>query len=70
MKNLAVLFILLLVAGLVYLTTDASRQLTSLDTVEAIHCDKARGRVVGSDLYLTKPFTREELLLAVKQHAA
>lgn len=31
--------------------------------------DKARGRVVGSDLYLTKPFTREELLLAVKQHA-
>ena len=32
--------------------------------------DKARGRVVGSDLYLTKPFTREELLLAVKQHAA
>lgn len=32
--------------------------------------DKARGRVVGSDLYLTKPFTREELLSAVKQHAA
>jgi twitching motility two-component system response regulator PilG len=32
--------------------------------------DKARGRVVGSDLYLTKPFTREELLNAVQQHAA
>jgi len=32
--------------------------------------DKARGRVVGSDLYLTKPFTREELLSAVKQHAS
>lgn len=31
--------------------------------------DKARGRVVGSDEYLTKPFTREELLDAVKQHA-
>jgi len=31
--------------------------------------DKARGRVVGSDQYLTKPFTREELLGAVKQHA-
>jgi twitching motility two-component system response regulator PilG len=31
--------------------------------------DKARGRVVGSDQYLTKPFTREELLDAVKQHA-
>ena len=30
--------------------------------------DKARGRVVGSDLYLTKPFTREELLSAVEQH--
>lgn len=32
--------------------------------------DKARGRVVGSDQYLTKPFTREELLGAVKQHAS
>ncbi len=31
--------------------------------------DKARGRIVGSDLYLTKPFTREELLSAVRQHA-
>ena len=32
--------------------------------------DMARGRVVGSDQYLTKPFTREELLDAVKQHSA
>jgi twitching motility two-component system response regulator PilG len=32
--------------------------------------DMARGRVVDSDQYLTKPFTREELLGAVKQHAA
>jgi len=31
--------------------------------------DKARGRVVGSDQYLTKPFTRDELLSAVRQHA-
>ncbi len=31
--------------------------------------DQARGRVVGSDLYLTKPFTKEELLAAVQQHA-
>lgn len=31
--------------------------------------DKARGRVVGSDLYLIKPFTRDELLNAVSQHA-
>jgi len=32
--------------------------------------DQARGRVVGSDLYLTKPFTKDELLAAVQQHAA
>ncbi len=32
--------------------------------------DMARGRVVGSDQYLTKPFTRDELLSAVKQHAS
>ncbi len=30
--------------------------------------DKARGRVVGSDLYLTKPFTRDELMSAIQQH--
>jgi twitching motility two-component system response regulator PilG len=30
--------------------------------------DKARGRVVGSEQYLTKPFTREELLDAIKRH--
>ena len=30
--------------------------------------DKARGRIVGSDQYLTKPFTKEELLGAIKQH--
>jgi twitching motility two-component system response regulator PilG len=32
--------------------------------------DRARGRVVGSDHYITKPFTREELLAAIEQHAA
>jgi len=31
--------------------------------------DKARGRIVGSDQYLTKPFTKEELLGAVKEHS-
>ncbi len=31
--------------------------------------DRARGRIVGSDQYLTKPFTREELLGAIKNHA-
>ncbi|MDN5873826.1 MAG: response regulator [Sinobacteraceae bacterium] len=30
--------------------------------------DRARGRVVGCDEYLTKPFTRDELLSAVRQH--
>ncbi|MFP4207815.1 MAG: PleD family two-component system response regulator [Wenzhouxiangella sp.] len=28
--------------------------------------DKARGRIVGSDHYLTKPFTRDELLKTVR----
>ncbi|MDE1898009.1 MAG: response regulator [Xanthomonadaceae bacterium] len=30
--------------------------------------DKARGRICGSDQYLTKPFTREELLGAIRRH--
>lgn len=30
--------------------------------------DRARGRIVGSDHYLTKPFTREELVAAVQAH--
>ena len=30
--------------------------------------DRARGRIVGSELYLTKPFTRDELLGAIEQH--
>ena len=29
--------------------------------------DKARGRMVGSEEYLTKPFTKEQLLRAVEQ---
>ena len=32
--------------------------------------DKARGRIVGSDQYLTKPFTRDELLAAVRKFTA
>lgn len=31
--------------------------------------DKARGRIVGSDYYLTKPFTKTELLEAVESFA-
>jgi len=30
--------------------------------------DRARGRIVGSDQYLTKPFTKEELLGAIREH--
>ena len=30
--------------------------------------DKARGRIVGAEQYLTKPFTREELLGAIRKH--
>jgi twitching motility two-component system response regulator PilG len=30
--------------------------------------DRARGRIVGSEQYLTKPFTKDELLGAIKRH--
>ena len=32
--------------------------------------DKARGRVVGAEQYLTKPFTRDELLGAIHHHVS
>ena len=32
--------------------------------------DRARGRMVGSDEYLTKPFTKDSLLKTVAAHAA
>jgi len=32
--------------------------------------DRARGRIVGSEQYLTKPFTKDELLGAIRRHAA
>ena len=32
--------------------------------------DRARGRMVGSDEYLTKPFTKDSLLKTVATHAA
>ncbi len=31
--------------------------------------DRARGRMVGSDEYLTKPFSKDSLLKAVAEHA-
>ena len=30
--------------------------------------DKAKGRIVGSEEYLTKPFTREELLSTIRRY--
>ncbi len=30
--------------------------------------DRARGRIAGSERYLTKPFTKEELLGAIKEY--
>jgi len=30
--------------------------------------DKARGRIAGSDQFLTKPFSKEELLEAIRAH--
>jgi len=30
--------------------------------------DRARGKIVGSQQYLTKPFTKDELLTAIKDH--
>lgn len=32
--------------------------------------DKAKGRIVGSDEYLTKPFSKDELLGTLRQHTA
>ncbi len=32
--------------------------------------DRARGRIVGSEQYLTKPFTKNELLDAIRQYAS
>jgi twitching motility two-component system response regulator PilG len=30
--------------------------------------DKARGRIVGSEQYLTKPFTKDDLLGAIRRY--
>ena len=40
--------------------------LTSKDSI----FDKARGRIVGSEEYLTKPFTRDDLLQAIDRHGS
>jgi twitching motility two-component system response regulator PilG len=30
--------------------------------------DRAKGRMVGAEQYLTKPFTRDEILGAIRRH--
>lgn len=40
--------------------------LTSKDSI----FDRARGRLVGSEQYLTKPFSKEDLIGAIKEHVA
>jgi len=40
--------------------------LTSKDSI----FDRARGRLVGSEQYLTKPFSRDDLLGAIREHVA
>jgi twitching motility two-component system response regulator PilG len=30
--------------------------------------DRAKGRIVGCDQYLTKPFSKDELLIAIRDH--
>ena len=40
--------------------------LTSKDSI----FDRARGRLVGSEQYLTKPFSKEDLLGAIREHVA
>ncbi len=47
--------------------TYASTPVVMLSSKDGLF-DKARGRVVGSDEYLTKPFSKDELFNAIKQY--
>ena len=47
-------------------TTFSSVPVVMLSSKDGVF-DKARGRMVGSQEYLTKPFTKDQLLLAVEQ---
>jgi twitching motility two-component system response regulator PilG len=48
--------------------TFASTPVVMLSSKDGVF-DKARGRMVGSQDYLTKPFTKDQLLQAVIQHS-
>ena len=45
----------------------ASKPVIMLSSKDGLF-DKARGRIVGSDEYLTKPFSKEELFDAIERH--
>ena len=45
----------------------ASKPVIMLSSKDGLF-DKARGRIVGSDEYLTKPFSKDELLNAIRNH--
>jgi twitching motility two-component system response regulator PilG len=48
-------------------STHASTPVIMLSSKDGLF-DKAKGRIVGSDQYLTKPFSKDELLNAIKEH--
>ena len=45
----------------------ASKPVIMLSSKDGLF-DKARGRIVGSDEYLTKPFSKDELFEAINQY--
>ena len=47
----------------------ASKPVIMLSSKDGLF-DKARGRIVGSDEYLTKPFSKDELLNAIRNHVS
>ena len=47
--------------------SDHQPQVIMLSSKDGVF-DRARGRLAGSDRYLTKPFTKERLVDAVVQH--
>jgi twitching motility two-component system response regulator PilG len=60
-----------------YETCSIIRSNTEFDRIPVIllsskssFCDKARGTVVGANNYLTKPFSKDELLDAISRHTS
>ncbi|TXD96396.1 response regulator [Psychrobacter frigidicola] len=47
----------------------ASKPVIMLSSKDGLF-DKARGRIVGSDEYLTKPFSKDELFDAIKKYCS